>query len=316
MSHESKTLRLSTQRKGFTFVEMLVAISLAAVFLGAASIVLTSISANSKRLTRVVDLDIGTSTKKNFYNQGGTSVQTYAAPNYGRASYVQLVRDIMLQDVAKSSAIFCLPRNLENTIRPEFLPYPAGAADATVSRPVLDSPEAFRNFLAAAEPTASAIYDSAIRNIPSANRPNTTIFMLAPETDPTSIRVQAVYEIDLVPVTSVSGVYASVRRYKNDILTHYYDVFFDSGSGDPFYPVFVCFERSARLGVQEGVAIDRFKIASGNPFTLVWLPDPAINPFSLPPVSVTDPSTSPRAAYQKMTGKTSFLVALPMFPNL
>ncbi|MDF1853741.1 MAG: prepilin-type N-terminal cleavage/methylation domain-containing protein [Verrucomicrobiales bacterium] len=302
--------------RGFTFVEMLVAISLSAVFLGAASIVLTSISANSKRLTRVVELDIGSSTKNNFYEQGGSTVQTYAAPNYGRAAYVQLIRDLMLEDASQSSAVFCLPRQLENTIRPEFLPFPAGAEGATVSRPVLDTPEAFRNFLATAEPTSAGIYDSAVRNIPPTNRPDTTIFMLAPETDPTYIRVRAIYEIDLVPVTTVAGIYASVRRYKNGVLTHYYDVFYDSGSGDPFYPAFATFERTARQAVTEGSAIDRFKIAQGNPFSLVWLPDPAINPLELAPVTVTDPATSPRAAYQKMTGKTSFVVALPMFPNL
>jgi hypothetical protein len=92
--------------------------------------------------------------------------------------------------------------------------------------------------------------------------------------------------------------------------------FYDSGGGDPFYPVFVSFEREARKVVNEGTAIDRFKIAKGNPFSFVWLPDPAINPYDVPAVTVTDPASSPRQAYQKMTGKTTFMVALPMFPNL
>lgn len=295
---------------------MLVAISLSAVFLGAATVVLAAISTNSKRLARIVEVDVGTGTMQNFYGQSGTSVQTYAAPNYGRAAYVQMVRDLMLEDAGRSSAIFALPRRLPNSIRPEFLPFPAGADGATVPRPRLDTPEAFRAFLADAEPTSIAIYDTVIRNIPSTDRPHATIFMLAPEANPEYIRVRAIYEIDLVPTTNPSGVYASVRRYRNGSLTHYYDVFYDAGSGDPFQPVFAAFERQSRLAVTEGTAIDRFKVSAGNPFTLVWLPDPSINPLTVPAVTVTDPATSPRQAYQKMTGKTSFLVALPMFPNI
>jgi len=295
---------------------MLVAISLSAIFLGAASVVMSSISVNSKRLTRVVDVNIGGSNKNNFYGQGGGNVQTYSAPNYGRASRVQLMRDLMLEDATKSSAVFALPRRLRNTIRPEFLSYPAGAPGANLPRPRLDTPEAFRAYLAEVEPTSSAIYDTPIRNIPDPDRPNTTIYMLAPETDPAFIRVRAIYEIDLVSVSNVSGVYATVRRYRNGSLTNYYDIFFESGNGDPFAPVFAVFERQARRAVNEGTIIDRFKLASGNPFTLVWLPDPSLNPLTEPPVAVTEPTTSPRQAYQKMTGKTSFVVALPMFPNL
>jgi len=140
--------------------------------------------------------------------------------------------------------------------------------------------------------------------------------MLRPETDRGYIRVHAVYEIDLIPTSSPSGTYASVRRYRNGSLTHYYDVFFEAGSGDVFAPLFVTFERKSRSAVSEGQAIDRFKIAGGNPFHLIWLPDPAINPYEEPTWTATDPAASPRAAYEHMAGKTSFLVALPMFRSI
>ncbi|MEM6916593.1 MAG: hypothetical protein AAF491_08525, partial [Verrucomicrobiota bacterium] len=120
---------------------------------------------------------------------------------------------------------------------------------------------------------------------------------------------------NIVPTSSPAGSYASVRRYKNGSLTHYYDVFFESGSGDDFAPLFATFEKSSRSAVNEGQAIDRFKIAEGNPFHLVWLPDPAINPFQQNAWTAVDPSSSPRAAYEQMAGKTSFLVVLPMFPS-
>lgn len=295
---------------------MLVAISLSAIFLGAATLVLSSINANSKRLVRVIDANIGNSANVNFYGMNTGNVRVHAAPNYGKAATAQLFRDRILDDVEISSAVFCLPRVLRNTVRPEFLRYEPGEVGSTSRKVRLDTPEAFRQFLATIDPISAGIHDTAIRNVPPANRPNTTIYLLGPETDPGFIRVNAVYEIDLVPVTNVPGTYVSVRRYKNGTLTHYYDVFYDSGGGDPFYPVFVSFEREARRAVVEGTAIDRFKIAKGSPFSLVWLPDPAVNPYQLPAFTVTDPATSPRHAYQKMTGKTSFMVALPMFPNL
>ncbi len=295
---------------------MLVAISLSAVFLGAASLVYASISANSKRLTTLIEVNIGSTTKNNFYDQSGSTVRVYTAPNYGKAAFAQEFRDLMLNDADRSSAIFCLPRSINNSIRPEFLRYLPGDSGATLPRPLMDSPEAFRAFLADVEPTSTAIYDSPIRNVPATNRPNATIYMLAPETDNGYIRVRSVYEIDLISAGSAGGTYASVRRYRNGTLTHYYDVHYAAGSGDAFQPLFVAFEQQSRLAVAEGTAIDRFKIAGGSPFYFVWLPDPSINPFELDTWTKVDPASSPREAYEHMAGKTSFMVALPMFPNL
>jgi type II secretory pathway pseudopilin PulG len=301
--------------RGWTFVEMLVAVSLSAVFMGAASLVFGAITANSKRLTTVMDLNIGAANKANFYSQSGDTVRVYQAPNCGKAAFVQDFRDLILEDATYSSSIFCLPRSALNTVRPEFLTYDAGVIDTTTNRPRLDTPEAFRQFLATAEPTSAGIYDSAIRNVPATAKPNTSIYFLAPETDPGFIRVQAVYEIDFVTPTNITGTYASVRRYKNGALTHYYDIYYAAGSGDAFQPGFVAFERKGRLAVNEGTAIDRFKISNGSPFYLIWLPDPAINPYQLPSWTAADPASSPRAAYEKMTGKTSFLIAIPLFPS-
>jgi len=78
----------------------------------------------------------------------------------------------------------------------------------------------------------------------------------------------------------------------------------------------VTFEKKSRAAVNEGQALDRFKTAEGNPFHLIWLPDPAINPFKEAPWTNVEPASSPRAAYEHMAGKTSFLVALPMFPSI
>ena len=307
---------LHCRNSAWTFVEMLVAMSLAAIFLGAASLVYASISANSKRLTTLSEVSIGSATKQNFYDQSGSTVRVYTAPNYGKSAFAQEFRDLTLEDADRSSAVFCLPRSINNSIRPEFLRYLAGDDGANLPRPRLDTPEAFRRFLADVEPTSAGIYDSAIRNVPATDRPNVSIYMLAPDTDNGYIRVRAVYEIDLITAGGIGGTYASVRRYQNGVLTHYYDIHYASGTGDAFQPLFVAFEQKSRAAVNEGQAIDRFKLAEGSPFYLIWLPDPAINPFEVAPWTKTDPASSPRDAYEHMSGKTSFMIALPMFPNL
>ncbi len=308
--------RDSTISRGWTFVEMLVAISLSAVFMGAAALVLASITANSKRLATVVTVEIGNTTKQAFYAQGGNTVGAYAAPNFGRAALAQEFRDLLRDDAESAAFVHCLPRALPNPIRPEFLRYPAGDADATGPAPRLDTPEAFRQFLAQAETASAGIYDTAIRNVPDPSRPNTSIFIVAPSEEPGYLRVRAVYEIDFVATTKPAGTYASVRRYRNGSLTHYYDAFYQSGSGPLPTPSFVAFERTARRAVIEGIATDRFKVAGWTPFYLVWLPDPAINPHAVPAAAATAPASSLLSAYEHVGARSSLGLVLSMFPEL
>jgi len=304
----------STHNYGFSFVEMLIAISLSAGFLSAAGLVYSSISANSRRLTEIVTVEIGQSANTAFYNQTAASLRVYQAPSFGRSALAQNFRDLLLEDCNAAAGVYCLPRLLANTVRPEFLTIPA--TSLSPARPPLDTHEAFRQFLATAVPTSAAIYDTAIRNVPATDRPNASIYVLAPETSPTSIRVLAVYEIDLVTPANVTGSYATVRRYQNGSLTHFYDVYYPAGPETGFTPLFVAFERSSRAAVNEGIPINRFKVAPGSPFTFVVLPDPAVNPYLSPSTAPAPATTSPAAAYATLGSKTSLLVVLPMFPNL
>ncbi len=302
--------------QAWTFVEMLVAISLSAIFLGAAALVLQAITVNSKRLTSLIEVTIGESKKLNFYGQSGDSLRVYSAPNYGRLLFAKDLRTTLLDDVDRSSAVFCLPRSIDNSIRPEFLRYLPGDDGSTLSHPQLDSPEAFRRFLADVEPTSAAIFDTSIRNVPDPNKPNTTIFLLAPESSPSFIRVHAVYEIDFVTPTNIAGDYISVRRYKNGTLTNYYDIFHHSGDGPSLLPSFVAFESESRLATTEGESIDRFKIAPESPFYFLWLPDPSINPQRNPAWGTTYPSDTARNAYGHLSENTSMLTVIPMFPSI
>ncbi|MBL9156166.1 MAG: prepilin-type N-terminal cleavage/methylation domain-containing protein [Verrucomicrobiales bacterium] len=305
-----------SKTRGWTFVEMLVAVSISAIFMGAASLVLASITANSKRLSTVLTLDIGGANKLAFYGQGGSTVRAYAAPNFGRAAFALEFRELFREDIETASFIHCLPRTLVNNVRPEFLRYEAGDAGSTVARPRLDTPENFRQFLVSTIPSSATIYDTAIRNVPAANRPNSTIFMIAPSEDPGYLRVKAVYEIDFVTVAAPAGTYATVRRYKNGSLTHYYDVFYETGAGSLPVPSFVAFERTARAAVAEGTPIDRFKVADWIPFYLVWLPDPAVNPHKVANAAATAAASSPLSAYEHLGRRSSLNIVVPMFPNL
>ncbi len=301
---------------GWTFVEMLVAGSLSAIFLGAASLVLASVSVNLKRFSSVVTVNLGVDRNQAFYGQAGATVSVYSSPSFGRAALAQEFRELLREDAESASLVHCLPRVLVNTVRPEFLRYAAGDPGSVVPRPRLDTPEGFRQFLAEVEPASAGIYDAAIRNLPPASHPNSTIFVLGPAEDPGYLRVRALYEIDYVPATGPDGTYASVRRYRNGALTHYYDVFFESGAGSLPLPGFVAFERTARRAVTEGTAIDRFKVAEWSPFYLVWLPDPSINPHKVPDSAPSAPAGSPLAAYEHLGARSSLHLVVPMFPGL
>ena len=305
--------------RAWTFVEMLVAISLSAIFMGTGALVLQSITHNSKRLTNLIDVNIGAAKKNNFYGQSGSTLKAYTAPNYGKIAFAQDMREQMLSDASRSSAVFILPRSGLNTLRPEFIPYPSGAVGSTADHPVFDTPEAFRQYIRSIFPLKAAVFDSPIRNKPHPSKINTTVFMLGPQTNPDFIRVYAIYDFDYAIPAGAGGIYVSVRRYKNNVLSNYYD-FFCKGVVDDATnpsPQFVVFESRNRLAKSEGVAIDRFKVAPNSPFYLLWLPDPAINFLKMDYTGISNPpATSPSAVYYKRGRTSSFMLALPMFPAL
>ncbi|MEZ5301619.1 MAG: hypothetical protein R3F11_13355 [Verrucomicrobiales bacterium] len=87
----------------------------------------------------------------------------------------------------------------------------------------------------------------------------------------------AIFEIDMdqVTVNGEAGTYVSVRRHEgtesSSVLTGYYDTFYPGETGTGlFSPIAVTFERRARLVINEGAAVDRFKKAADQPFCLIW----------------------------------------------
>ncbi len=285
---------------------MLAAVSISALAFGAAVLAFRSITVNQDRLSSLVDLELGTDTISNYYAQDTDTVSVYASPNYGRAAFAEEMRELFWEDLQYSSAVYCLSRDELNTVRPTTLTYDAD------DPPRIDTPNGFRAFLSAQIPEASLFLD--YRGEPTGA--NASIFLIGPATSETEMPVQAVYDIDFVTPSGKTGTYASVRRYREGALTHYYDIYYEGQTGDAFQPVFVHFERDTRRAVNEGAAIDRFKAANGMPFYFVWWPDPASLFLEKVSGSIAYGTDDPREAYAHMGGRTPYFFAVPMYPAL
>jgi prepilin-type N-terminal cleavage/methylation domain-containing protein len=294
-------------RLGFSLIELLVAAALAAAVITAAVMIYQSLAASGALRSSYGTVTVGAALA-NFYGTATTTIDAYFAPNYGRAAQAEIVRDRFIGDLQRASAVFCLGRNGLNTIRPATI-----SVSGSFRGDSQDTPEAFRQLLAAAIPASATIFTT-YRGASAAT--NASIFILIPASDATTLSVLAVYDIDLTATTSPAGTYASVKRYEAGTLTDYYDVFYPASAGMiAFSPLVVCFERSGRRALVEGDSVDRLKQAAERPFYFVWWPDPSahtLEAFSAPSYAASDP----RSAYAAMGGRTPFFFAVPMFPAL
>lgn len=295
----------------FSFVELLVAISIAAIVMTVSVLAYQTISQSANRLGSYGAVQLASGTMENFYGISENYVRTYFAPSYTRAVEAETLRGDFYEDLEHASAVFCLSRNGRSTIRPVTIPLGTG-----VDRRALDTPEAFRQFLATALPDSAAVFDAYRGDAPNAN---ISIFILMPSDNSTELSVRALYEMDFVTSTNPVGTYASVRRYQGPTCTSFYDVFYPAPEltalSRPFLPVLVSFEREARLNVTEGSDVDRFKVAANRPFYFVWWPDPTSPSLEALAKSFTVTGTA-RDAYAGMGERTAFFLAFPMFPSL
>ncbi len=297
---------------GFSVTEVLVAIALSSVFFTAAALVYQNIMANRKELATIETVKLGATDSEsataidNFYGLSQNDIDVYSAPNFGRAGMAANLGENILDDMAQSSAIYCLGRNGLNTMRPTTLAYAAGSSN-------LDTPEEFRQHLLGIDATAAAVFVS-YDTISSAE--DASIFMIEPGPTATELGVVAVYDIDVVTVSQ--GKYVSVRRYESGALTGYYDVVYPAGTGTPFSPMIAYFKRKGLAQFEADADKAKFMIAEEQPFYFLWLPDPTTRTLEAP----TDPPTPSQASthavwdYYKMGGRTQFMFTIPAFPGL
>lgn len=324
-----KSLRtLRSQLRGFSLLELLIVASLCAILFTTGALAYRAVAQNQRRANTFQEVALTASVAANFFpGSTATTIDCYTAPNYGRATLANQMRNLFYEDVESASAVFPLPRtgNL-NTIRERVITI------GTLQPAVFDTPAKFLELLTGLSGTSSragvfrtfrgAPADSVAAGAAVNYVTNGSIFILQPSGSTTEIWLRAVYEIDYVGykdlaethypyATGMPCVHASVRRYVNNVLTHFYDIVFRESDLSMAGVPFVHFERAVRTNVTED-GITKWKSAGNQPFYLIWWPDPA-----MPRLKGTAPGIYtglPLADYAKHEGQTSFTFVIPQFP--
>ena len=297
----------SKRVRGFTLVEMLVAAALAAACFSAVALLYQSITVNQKRVASVIEVNIGSGKVDNYFNVSGSTIRVNQAPNYGRVAFAEELREIFWDDAESSAAVFCMTRDDINTIRPSSIPF------LSANPPRIDTPNGFRTLLAANFAGAAGLFQT-YRGKPAGK--NASIFIIDHTDDPDNMPVRAVYDIDFDTPTGKTGTYASVKRFQYGVLTNYYDCYFEQGTGSAFAPVFVHFERQTRRSTVEADAIQRLKHGPGQPFYMIWWPDPGMPHLERAAAVPTFGVTDPRIDYAHMGGRTALTFVVPAYPSL
>jgi hypothetical protein len=326
----------------FSLIELVIVAAVGAVVFTTGALAYRVVAKNQRTVGAFQEVALPAGVGDNFYPGASlTSVDSYTAPNFGRCSQADVMRTLFLEEVEKSVAVFVLPRGLNtNAIRGRTINLYGTLPQS------LDTPAAFLEFLKAnADTTAAAQVFTAYRGAPPDSSTTTTtstdadgnpvnstttsfvtnasIFLIQPSGSNGQLWVRSVYEIDYVglPVDAndpaapdVPCVFASVRRYVDNTLTHYYDVVYrEAGLDDVGVPC-AHFERRERVVYTES-GVDAFKKAANQPFYLIWWPDPGVQ--RLKGTAATSYSAgTPQAAYAKHEGQTTYVFVIPQFPAL
>lgn len=322
---KSRPTKISSRPDGFTFVELLVAVVVAALLITAAVIGFATLSQAPTRSGRV-DVYVEPAILTDFYGPAFTNSYVTMAlnPNYYQGVEARRLKDRLLADASSATAVFCLGRNqqLGQSDRPAQIEVPPNTDFRTNA-----TPTAFRNFLTnstnvpAFSNAPTVFFGTEGLNLTNALPTNCSIFILGGLDSPVTatnnrLNILATYEVDFVPTTApAGGTYASVRRYAgtNPAPTEYYHVFYpdEDNTVNGFRPLAAFFGRG-------DAGTNPFVVGNNHPFTFVWWPDPLAaslsNRFG---VSAAVPSaTVARSNYVNMAGRTSLFSVLPAFPGL
>lgn len=327
--------QLLRRRFGFSSIELLMVLALSALVLGGMVVSYGTLVRSQPQVASVVAVPLGSTRLVRFYGSNDTKRQnTASAPSYGSLALAEELREQFYHDVLSATAVFCLPRAGDNTWKPAYIKYNPDTDEE------LDTSQKFREHIIRVAGVPASQYQN-YRN-PGASsekdQPNLSVFILGYSSASGYLRVQALYDIDVIRYTGGSqplGFHASVKRYTDPegpppgvdyslIFSGGYSVFYPPANPaatkdtdmakDGFTPLFVSFERYTRLAVRESTAIDRFKLAAERPFYFIWWPDPAAR--HLGEQKNTAPTSTPQQAYNHMAGRTSFMFTVPMFPAL
>lgn len=313
----SKSSRWPSPR-GFSLVEMVVSTGIAAMVFTVGALSYQTITSQQTRSITYGSITIGGAAAESYYGKEDTvtDIDTYYAPNYGRGTTADLMRETFYEDLQNSTAVYCLGREGLATVRPSAINLPAPA-----NAKLIDTPEAFRQVLEAAVPLLAGVHEPYTG---ASTAKNLSVYVIQPSFQglfPDGLIVSAIYEVDIQSVTSPRGTYATVRRYSFGSLTDFYDVFYPNELGVDwnFSPLLVNFERQVRnvSGLDDGY--NKFRVAKEEPFYFMWWPDPSVQNLELESYKTSPIAYSaddPRSAYFHMGGRTSYMFTFPMFPAL
>ncbi len=314
--------------KGFSLLELLVVASLCAIVFTSGALAYRAVAQNQRRSTTFQEVALNSSVASNFFpGSTSTAIDSYTAPNYGRAALAQQMRNLFYEDVESSIAVFPLPRTGNiNSIRERVITI------GNVLPAAYDTPARFLELLTGLASTSTranvfrsyrgAPADSVTSGSVTNYVTNGSIFILQPSGSTTELWLRAVYEIDYLAYKDLNNrnaaypagvpcVHASVRRYVNSVLTNFYDIVYKESDLTQVGIPFVHFERAARTNVVES-AVTKWKAAGNQPFYLIWWPDPAMS--RLKGTALGTYTNLPQADYAKHEGQTSFNFVIPQFP--
>ncbi|MES2594664.1 MAG: hypothetical protein V4662_04990 [Verrucomicrobiota bacterium] len=327
--------RPGQQGRGFTAVELVSVLAMSALILGSLIVGYGTIVRSRPGVASLVTVPLGATRVAafSFPNQSGTSRNVVTAPHYGMVAQAEELREQFNSDVISATAVFCLARDGVSNYKPWSIPYDP------LLHGELDTPQKFREHLVAVGvlPMPYRDYRNPLNTTATAPSENASIFILGYSKVELTLKVVAIYDIDVIRFTGATeplGFHASVKRYSDDPRGSTYPLAFSGGyevfyppsipnpsasrpqdwASDGFTPLFITFERSTRLAISEGAGTDRFKVAAERPFYFIWWPDPGAR--HLGPVTNTVNPSDPRQAYNQMGGRTSFMFTVPMFPAL
>ncbi|MDB6072357.1 MAG: hypothetical protein JWL81_3528, partial [Verrucomicrobiales bacterium] len=196
--------RTRFRSRGFSLLELMIVASLCAVVFTSGSLAYRAIAKNQRRTGTFQEVSLTANVAANFFpGTTATLIDSYSAPNYGRAALAQQMRNLFHEDVESANAVFALPRlgNI-NSIRERVITV------GNIIPAAYDTPEKFLQLLLATPSTATraAVFrtyrgappDSVTSGTVTTSVTNGTIFILQPSGATTELWTRAIYEIDYI----------------------------------------------------------------------------------------------------------------------
>ena len=138
----------------FSLVEMVVASGIGAMVFTVGALSFQTVTAQQRRHVTYGPVEIGGAASETYYGKPETvtSVDAYFAPNYGRATTADMMRDTFYDDIQSATAVYCLGRDGLTTLRPSSIPLAANVDGKSI-----DTPEAFRVLIEDAYPLRTEV---------------------------------------------------------------------------------------------------------------------------------------------------------------